>query len=189
MAERRHQYDPPTNLVAVPGVRVERNVYGDVYRGSKEDLATMGLVPVGQFPGDAGMPITSVTLWPRGTPRGSGCRVPGMLSITRNPRGSFTALLVPSYAEQQLRKVERERQNEQQERAPARPKMWHSVGDAVLDDAAVTLVDAAITRLGWEKVAAHVERVGRGRSRRCPAGHLQLVWSAPQVMRDRMGPQ
>lgn len=106
MAEHKHQYTQPVRVIEVPGVRFESQLQQDVYKGTKEQLVAAGLAPAELFPGEPGMPLASVILWPRGTARGSGYSVPGRLTLSRNPSGMFTAALVVSEAEQERRQGE-----------------------------------------------------------------------------------
>jgi|APMI01.1.fsa_nt_gi hypothetical protein len=108
MTEKKRLYEPAAQLVAVPGVRVDKQLCVDVFRGTKEQLVAAGLAPAGLFPGEPGMPLASVMLWPRGTARGAGYRVPGRLCLSRNPSGMFTAALTVSKAEQERRQAEKD---------------------------------------------------------------------------------
>lgn len=147
MAERKHQYTPPTRILDVPGVRVERQLQQDVYKGTKEQLVAAGLAPAELFPGEPGMPLASVMLWPRGTARGSGYSIPGRLCLSRNPSGVFTASLTVAEVEQQrrqaaddacraLRRVEGEKERAALERAKAAQTAKDSLARMLTSDAA-----------------------------------------------------
>lgn len=53
-----------------------------------------GLVPDGMFPGDPGLPLACITIWPPNAVAGARAWfIEGRLSVTRLPSGKFTAAL------------------------------------------------------------------------------------------------
>jgi hypothetical protein len=171
----KHEYDPPTEIREVPGLRKSSDsTCADTYRGTKAELLAMGLLQAHQFPGEPGMPIASVTLWPAGTPPGSSWRTPGRVTVNRNPSGHFTLALVVPEDEQQRRQALADA-----ERA-ARDAEWEAtkrVREA--ERRAGTSLEQIIQDLGLPAVVARVERLRRQTRSPRPAAHLRLVWSAP----------
>ena len=64
-------YDPPTSIVLVPGVTLEREPWQDIYVGSADDLASSGLLDRKLFPGEQGRPRNAVSLRARGVEKGA----------------------------------------------------------------------------------------------------------------------
>ncbi|WP_422016913.1 hypothetical protein [Roseateles sp.] len=191
MAERKHQYEPAAQLTEVPGVRVERNWLYDVYRGTPAELVAMGLAPAAMFPGEPGMPLVSVTLWPRGTEHRSGWNVPGRLHLSRTSKGTFTAALVVSAEEQETRRAAeavRQAERDAKERAscgtPTADEQEHARAANI--EIRWRVLDAAIDQLGLDEVAARVEQLRRERRPARSAGHLKVVWCGPGAEQPRL---
>jgi hypothetical protein len=107
-------YQPSAGLHPVPGVKQTAGEYWcDDFTGTKEDLAAMGLVPSHMFPGEPGMPVTSVSLRPVATGVGAAITTPGYVTIKRRPGGKFCVTITVSKAEQlrreQCRQASKER--------------------------------------------------------------------------------
>lgn len=182
MGEKKHQYEPPARLAALPGVRVERQLRQDVYRGTKEQLVAMGLAPEALFPGEPGMPLTSVMVWPKGTARFSDWVIPGRLCLSRSPKGTFSAALVVSEEEQERRRAA-EAAHQAERDAKHRPGTLSAEEQDRARAANIELhwrvLDAAIHQLGLEEVAARVEQLRRERRPTRSADHLKVVWRGP----------
>lgn len=104
-------YDAPS-LIDISGPTVTRAAgsgyywFTDEYRGTLEELARVGLLPIGRFPGQPGQNAVSASLRPRGVAtqaRGMLDRVPGHMHVTRGANGAYLIRLTVSLAEQEAR--------------------------------------------------------------------------------------
>ncbi len=170
----KHFYTPPTHVIDVPGIYTPTDEACDVYKGTKDQLVAAGLLLPGLFPGDPGMPLASVTLWPVGTAGNARWNTPGRLHITKTPSGRFTALLAVDADEQLRRKGVREaKEKERNERYEAERRLRETEKRAGMS------LEDIIHALGLPAVREHVNRIERDRKPRRQCAHLRLAWSAP----------
>lgn len=109
---KRLEYTPVETLKFVRGVTCEFLDCCDAFKGSKELLVATGVAPAHLFPGEPGMPASTVDVWPRGSPQGVRCQVDGRLQIRRNPSGKYTVARYVSEAEAARRRAATERRTE-----------------------------------------------------------------------------
>ena len=169
----KYMYTPPTAIRLKPYRSDETR---DFYRGTKDELVAAGLAPAELFPGEPGMPLTTVPLTPIGARSTGSCWVPGRLSITKNPSGKFTAALVPSAEELQRREAQR-----QAERArTAAAAVAHDADAMHAAQSARHALGYVIATLGPSEVLRLVKALPGATPTRTTSTrkHLRLVWSA-----------
>jgi hypothetical protein len=98
-------YTPPARIVEVPGVRKQSVAEFDFYTGHQADLVSAGVLPASMFPGELGLPLTSVVYWPTGV-QPDGNKTPGRMRVVKSASGKFTIALAVSKDEQERRKAE-----------------------------------------------------------------------------------
>lgn len=170
MAEIKHRYMPPSAVAMAPK---RSEVQEDIYSGTKAELVAAGLVPAELLPGEAGMPLMRVTLWPVDSQaRYSSEWTPGRLVIHKTPSGNFTARLSVSSEERRIREetAERARQEEAERNASASlAALVRQLGPAEvrrrLDDLLTAPADSSSQRGACQRVAPG----------------LRLAWSAPRA--------
>ncbi len=173
-ARHKFHYTPAVHIGEVDGVRKRSDTHEDCYSGTKEQLVSIGLVPDGLFPGDPGMPTSSVALWPVGTPKRAAWYTPGKLRISRSLSGKFCAWLAVSAEEQERRKARHE-----VEQADRRAKYEAAERLRKAERLACSSLHVIIQELGCAEVLDQVYKVRREQTPPRATGHLRLVWSAP----------
>lgn len=147
----------------------------DAYTGTRDELLAAGLVPDGMFPGEPGMPLASVDLWPRNDAASGGpWWRPGRLRVARLMSGKFTASIVVSEEEQQ-RRIDRKAEEQ---------RAWHKRLEEEREQeraeaAAGASLQTIIEVLGLQRVRERVEVEARSLRRGVRPQHLRLVWAAP----------
>ncbi|MFO1266897.1 MAG: hypothetical protein U1F67_09055 [Rubrivivax sp.] len=166
-------WTPPAAIGMQGRPHPSRGEFADVYRGTKAELIAAGFLADGMFPGDPGMPHSSVTHYPQGAADASWF-TPWACHTVRNPSGSFTITLMCAEEEQRRRCARRDAQREasriEREAIAKQRAAERRVGPAL---------DEIIAALGAEQVMKVAARLHRQRNPlRCRA-NLRLVWSAP----------
>jgi hypothetical protein len=171
----KNRYSPAATIDLSTGITPKTgSAVEDCYSGTREQFIRSGLVPDGMFPGDPGMALGSVTLWPIGPLLADTPWVtPGRMVVTKAPSGKFSARLVVSVEERERREAEQhskwaeaERQREEAE-AMRRAEVKAGFGLATI-----------VQEVGFDAVHKYLARMRREKR---PAGsyaHLRLVWSA-----------
>lgn len=169
MAEIKHRYVPPSAVAMAPK---RSEVQEDIYSGTKAELVAAGLVPAELLPGEPGMPLMRVTLWPADLPaRCSSEWTPGRLVVHKTPSGNFTARLSVSPEERRIREETADRARHEAERnaSASLAALVRQLGPAEvrrrLDDLLTAPADSSLQR---------------GASQRVAPG-LRLAWSAPRA--------
>jgi hypothetical protein len=105
---RGRYYTPAATILDVPGVKVIRNTFVDVYQGAMEDLISAGVATKEMFPGQAGVGAYSAFYRPVGVARhAEGWHwTPGYLRITRCGADLFCVALTVSRETSKRRKTE-----------------------------------------------------------------------------------
>jgi len=191
MPNYKHQYRPAETLGESTDVRIERltGTSFDTYRGSKEALVSIGIAPEHLFPGEPGMPLQSIYIWPIGAPRGSRTSLPGCLRITRNPSGTFVATLAVSTLEQQRRTAAREAKEREYKRAQQQALEQPAINELTLPPVAARLdpvFNLLVRELGVRELTRRIERLQREPRPAHAIEHLRLVWSAPEIGPSRL---